>query len=91
MRSPNLAMVAAPRGRTRVNFLFSDFAAVRWSQMAQSRHLPRRCILVAFGPKRTLDGIWPVTVCPLLTRSRHWLCSAAMVLMPVSASIEVLH
>jgi hypothetical protein len=29
-------------------------------------------------------------VCPLLTQQRHWLCTAAMVLMPVSAPIEVL-
>jgi hypothetical protein len=28
--------------------------------------------------------------CPLLTQQRHWLCTAAMVLMPVSAPIKVL-
>src|SRR5664280_605997 len=28
-------------------------------------------------------------VCLLMTQLRHWLCTAAMVLMPVSAPIEV--
>jgi hypothetical protein len=30
------------------------------------------------------------TVCPLMTQLRHWLCTAAMLSMPVSAPIEVL-
>src|SRR5450759_3972857 len=29
-------------------------------------------------------------VCPLMTQQRHWLCTAAMVLMPISAPIKVL-
>jgi hypothetical protein len=28
--------------------------------------------------------------CPLMTHQRHWLCTAAIVLMPVSAPIKVL-
>jgi len=28
--------------------------------------------------------------CPLLTHERHWLCTAAMVLIPFSGPIEVL-
>src|SRR5450755_1775617 len=28
-------------------------------------------------------------VCPLMTHKRHWLCTAAMVLMPVLAPIKV--
>ena len=35
-------------------------------------------------------GFWPATVCPLMTHSGHWLCTAAMVLMPVSTPFEVL-
>jgi hypothetical protein len=43
-------------------------------------------------PIREADngGFLPAMVCPLLTQQRHWLCTAAMVLMPVSASIKVL-
>jgi hypothetical protein len=66
------------------------FAAVRWSLMALSGHSRRRNILSAFGPKRTKVGFWPAMVCPLMTHKRHWLCTAAMVLMSVSAPIKVL-
>ena len=38
---------------------------------------------VAFGAQRTKGGFWPATVCPLMTQQRHWLCTTAMVLMPV--------
>jgi hypothetical protein len=43
-------------------------------------------------PIREADkgGFWPGTVCQFLTHLRHWLCNAAMVLMPVSAPIKVL-
>ena len=49
---------------------------------------------VAARPRRRGDRIealfWCVMVCPLMTQQRHWLCTAAMVLMPVSAPIKVL-
>jgi hypothetical protein len=39
---------------------------------------------------RTADIICSQRVFRLLTHQRHWLCTAAMVLMPVSAPIKVL-
>jgi hypothetical protein len=44
---------------------------------------------VRFWTKADNRRFWLGTVCPLMTRSEHWLCTAAMVLMPVSAPIEV--
>jgi hypothetical protein len=43
-------------------------------------------------PIREADngGFWPAMVCPLMTQQRHWLCTAVMVLMPVSTPIKVL-
>src|ERR1035437_6770830 len=41
-------------------------------------------------PTAINGGFWPAMVCPLLTHKRHRLCTAAMVLMPVSAPIKVL-
>src|ERR1035437_4185842 len=37
-----------------------------------------------------IRGFWLAMVCPLMTQLRHWLCTAAMFLMPVSAPIKVL-
>jgi len=37
-----------------------------------------------------IRGFWLAMVCPLMTHKRHWLCTAAIVLMPVSAPIKVL-
>src|SRR5271169_3352291 len=64
--------------------------AVRSSRMAQSEQSPRCNKLSVIGPKRTKVDLSRLTVCPLMTQVRHWLCIAAMVLMPVSAPIEVL-
>ena len=45
---------------------------------------------VRYWTKADKARFWPVMVCPLMTQKRHWLCTAAMVLMPVSAPIKVL-
>jgi hypothetical protein len=44
---------------------------------------------VRFWTKADNGGFWPAMVCPLMTHKRHWLCTAAMVLMPVSAPFKV--
>jgi hypothetical protein len=43
-----------------------------------------------YWTKADKDRFWPGMVCPLLTHQRHWLCTAAMFLMPVSAPSKVL-
>ena len=58
--------------------------------MAHSVISLRRNILSAIGVTADNGGFWPMMVCPLLTRSGHWLCTATMVLMLVSAPIKVL-
>jgi hypothetical protein len=45
---------------------------------------------VRFRTAADNGGFSPAMVCPLMTHQRHRLCTAAMVLMPVSASIKVL-
>ena len=50
----------------------------------------RREISVAIGLTTDKSRHRPSTARPCLTQSGHWLCTAAMVLMPVSAPIEVL-
>ena len=47
-------------------------------------------MIVRYWTKADNGRFWPATVCPLLTQQRHRLCTAAMVLMPVSAPIKVL-
>src|SRR5450759_2864113 len=54
------------------------------------RHFAASQNLVAIGCIADKTGFWPEPVCPLLTHQRHWACTAAMFLMPVSAPIEVL-
>ena len=44
----------------------------------------------AIGLTADKRGFLPAMVCPLLTQQRHWLCTAAMVSMPVSAPTKVL-
>src|SRR5450759_2958379 len=44
----------------------------------------------AIGVRADKAGFWSAMVCQLLTLSGHWLCTAAMFLMPVSAPIKVL-
>ena len=51
---------------------------------------PVALAFVRFWTKADKSGFWPKTVCLLMTQQRHWLCTAAMVLMPVSAPIKVL-
>jgi hypothetical protein len=46
--------------------------------------------LSAIGTTADKGGFWREMVCPLMTHKRHWLCTAAMVLIPVSAPIKVL-
>ena len=46
--------------------------------------------LSAIGVTADKVGFWPEPVCPLMTQQRHWQCTAAMVLMPISAPIKVL-
>src|SRR5450759_4159494 len=61
--------------------------------LQQYRHLadnPAAPAFVCFWTKADKGGFWPAMVCPLLTHQRHWLCTAAMVLMSVSAPIKVL-
>jgi putative ABC transport system substrate-binding protein len=41
--------------------------------------------MVAIGVTTTKFGFWPVAEMTLMTRLRHWLCAAAMDLLPVSA------
>ena len=41
-------------------------------------------------PTAIKSGFWAAPACPLMTHKRHWLCNAAMVLMPVSAPFKVL-
>ncbi|MFY9757870.1 MAG: hypothetical protein WAK37_18170, partial [Pseudolabrys sp.] len=44
----------------------------------------------AFGGKADIiQGKADIKKCPLMTQSGHWLCTATMVLMPVSAPMEV--
>jgi len=64
---------------------FETFATIS----ALSGQSPHCNNLSAFGQERTTVGFWPKTFCPLMTRQRHWLCTAAMVLMPVSAPINM--
>jgi hypothetical protein len=45
---------------------------------------------VRFRTTADNSGFSPVMVCPLMTQQRHWLCTAAMFLMPVSAPFKVL-
>jgi hypothetical protein len=45
---------------------------------------------VRFRTRADKVGLWPRMTCPLMTHQRHWLCTAAIVLMPVSAPIKVL-
>jgi hypothetical protein len=49
-----------------------------------------RLSMSAIGATADKVGFWPAEVCPLLTQQRHHLCTAAMVLMLVSAPIKVL-
>src|ERR1035437_10624622 len=42
------------------------------------------------GTKADNRRFWRGMVCPLMTQQRHWLCTAAMDLMSVSAPIKVL-
>jgi hypothetical protein len=65
------------------------FAAVHWSLLALSGQ-SNRTRVVRFWTKADNGGFWPGMVCPLLTQLRHWLCIAAMVLISISAPIEVL-
>src|ERR1019366_4301021 len=61
--------------------------------LQQNRHIadnPSAPAFVRFRTTADNGGFWPATVCPLLTHKRHWLCNAAMVLMPVSAPFKVL-
>jgi hypothetical protein len=61
--------------------------------LQQYRHLADNSVasaFVRFWTKADKVGFRAAIVCPLLTQLRHWLCTAAMVLMPVSAPIEVL-
>jgi hypothetical protein len=51
---------------------------------------PTAPAFVRYWTKADNRGFWPATVCTLLTQLRHRLCTAAMVLMPVSAPIKVL-
>jgi hypothetical protein len=65
-------------------------------------HSGLRCLLMALSGQSSCARVcryWtkadkvrfrPATVCPLLTQLRHWLCTAAIVSMPVSAPIKVL-
>ena len=65
------------------------FAAVHRSLLAQSgqSNRTRVCRLLDNNGQKP-PGRWIDT--QRLTPKRHWLCTAAMVLMPVSAPIEVL-
>jgi len=51
---------------------------------------PTAPAFVRYWTKADKAGFWREMVCPLLTHKRHWLCTAAMVLMLVSAPIKVL-
>jgi hypothetical protein len=66
------------------------FAAVHESAIGTSRHFAAPQNLSAIGATADNGGFWLAIVCPLLTHKRHWPCAAAMVLMPVLASIKVL-
>jgi hypothetical protein len=65
----------------------NGFANVCFWHLADNQVAPA---FARFWTKADKGGFWPEMVCPLMTQSRHWLCAAAMVLMPVSAPIEVL-
>jgi hypothetical protein len=56
--------------------------------LALSGH-SNRTRVVRYWTKADKNGFWPALVCPLMTQQRHWLCTAAMVFMPVSAPIKV--
>jgi hypothetical protein len=45
---------------------------------------------VRYWTKADKVGFWPAMACPLMTHKRHRLCTAAMVLIPVTAPIEAL-
>jgi hypothetical protein len=45
---------------------------------------------VAFGGTPDIGGFWSATDRSRMTQVRHWPCTAAIVLMPVSAPIKVL-
>ena len=51
---------------------------------------PMQRRMSAIGVTADNGVFWPAMVCLLLTQQRHHLCTAAMLSMPVSASIEVL-
>jgi hypothetical protein len=46
---------------------------------------------VRFWTIADIAGFWREMAWSLMTHKRHWLCTAAMVLMPVSAPIKVLN
>jgi hypothetical protein len=74
-----------------IGFDYCVFAVQQRVLQHNNRHKadnPIALAFVRFWTKADNGGFWPV--CPLLTQQRHWLCTAAMVLMPVSAPIEVL-
>jgi hypothetical protein len=61
--------------------------------LQHNRHkadIPTAPAFVRYWATADNGGFWPATVSPLLTQQRHLLCTAAMVLMPVSAPIKVL-
>jgi hypothetical protein len=46
-------------------------------------------MFVRFWTKADNSKFWREIVCPLMTQQRHWLCTAALVLMQVLAPIKV--
>jgi hypothetical protein len=69
------------------SFISNEARYVAYWHLADNPAAPA---FVRFWTKADNGGFWPVMVCPLMTHKRHWLCTAAMVLMPVSAPIKVL-
>jgi hypothetical protein len=48
---------------------------------------PTAPAFVRFWTKADNGGFRPPKVCPLMTQMRHWLCTAAMFLMSLSAPL----
>ena len=59
--------------------------------MALSGQSRQRSNLSAIGVTADKFLFLSVTVCPLMTHKRHWLCTAAMLSMAISAPIKVPH
>jgi hypothetical protein len=76
--------LAAEHGKIPLSSLHCEWHQVIKIVEVRFWHLagnPTEPAFVRFWTKADKDRFWPGTLCPLMTHQRHWLCTAAMVLM----------